>query len=380
MLIVTSFKILMAEVCYNKPRTFNEPCGLSAGHCENGLTCPIGGGRCKQPCVPIEKSTAIFAKEDEIKLKKKEMEDVAEDLKGATTFYAAKLRGETQFIAEELQLYYSEKSRYCPDVNIDTSADYADLCNPANYPAGEFEGGGDSCSCASAEDMSVKGEQLCNDDATRAEIIIHDDIILYRKLEKELATLEAQLDSLMKGDVLSNLMKPVCMEMFRMKDAIVQGAKAALAAVVKFIKDAKCIIIKAILSLLGKVVDTLVAKLPFIGPIATALQKNPACGGKKDYKNFKIAVPGAVLTGLKFFKAIANLLCKIGDIDDSLYFFKVICPATEIIVMIVNALLAGLCGKFGTAFIAIAEPFVTCNLWDCGDNDVRVNVPLVILM
>jgi hypothetical protein len=45
----------------------------------------------------------------------------------------------------------------------------------------------------------------------------------------------------------------------------------------------------------------------------------------------------------------------------------------------VNSLLSGLCGKFAAAFVDIAEPFIVCNMWDCGEDynvshEVIVNI------
>ena len=348
----------MSKECYHKPRKFEEPCGLSAGQCEEGLACPIGGGVCKEPCVPIERTKEIDAKEAKIELKQKELEDVQASLQGAVTYYAAKLRGETQFIAEELNAYYSQKVTYCTHVDIDTTDVLAEVCNPANYEPGEFIMGYE-CGCAQGKKVN---EDICNNNATRAEVIIHDDLAKVQKLRREIDVLVKELGDLTSRSDQMRDLYDLCMRIYSVKKKVVDAVNKAVAVVMSFIGDVRCIIIKALFWLLGKVLDSLIAMVPVLALVINTLKSNPACLGPINFKTFSLQIPGAHVTGSMIRNAFKGLLCKLATVDEALYFFNDICQAVSIMIMIANALLEGLCGNFGSALVQIVEPFVICNV------------------
>ncbi len=92
------------------------------------------------------------------------------------------------------------------------------------------------------------------------------------------------------------------------------------------------------------------------------------CTSITNFKDFTLQVPGLLITGVLVFKIIEQVVCKLPEIEDSMKPFQVICEEIAVIEQITTALINGMCGNVGTALVAVLEPFIICNAWDCGDS------------
>lgn len=411
----------MITECYHSPRRLLEPCSAGYSCDENaGLNCRAIDHICTVTCSSIQESEDLKANEDLLKKKQSELDDAKGNLENAMEFIAAKCRGETLFIAEELQAYYSEETSFCVDISVNKLlAARRDLCDPANYDDGEFEMVGDCANvppakehirgccvenqecritksfeppeCCEGTHCRLKGltltrrcigptKRVCTEHVTKAEVIVHDNIIIYKKLRKEIEAL-IEKEKEIKANIKKNA-TPECILFYKAIDVITEEFESAVEAVVAFVDEMKCTIIKILLFLVlvANAVDNLAKTLPYIGSFITTMRAQPQCQTKVTWEKFHVPIPGGALTGKMVLEAMEALLCFIGDLDDALYFFKDACSTFSVVGQLTNALIAGLCGKPGSAIVAIIEPFIICNLWDCGENyNVRVDVSFIFM-
>lgn len=84
-----------------------------------------------------------------------------------------------------------------------------------------------------------------------------------------------------------------------------------LSALVEFIDNNKCLIIKASLFVMGKIIDQLI-KL-FMGGGALLESLEPYCGRILDIKTWSLQVPGFLFTGMYVIKLVEAVVCAIAD-------------------------------------------------------------------
>ena len=223
-----------------------EPCASGSARCASDYNCKPGTHVCVIPCSSKRESRELADKYDEISAKEAELEDIKKELDSALNYYAAKLRGETSFIAEDLQAYEQQTTFCTDDVNIDTSAAAVDICS-LNTDL-------DDENCNNPEDVTGV---YCTDDVTSGEVLVHDDLLRVKELEAEIEVLIDEAD-----DILEELQQLIdderyeCMEYYGEMSALGNGLTVAfggfVADFIQFVDDQKCLIIPILLKLLGK--------------------------------------------------------------------------------------------------------------------------------
>lgn len=353
-----------------------EPCSI-VSKCATDLSCRAATQVCVVPCTQIQENKDLEVKRNAIIQKQAELEELKKKIEGALMFYTAKRRGETLLISEELHDYYSAQVEYCVDIKIDTRAAHAELCK--DDPNDEF--------CKEIESTANHANgKVCNSSANQAEVNIHDYNIQMDILEADLAVLLAQEKAMVKGMKDRAIARGQrnqqnfgwladCNNQFLIKEKMIEDFEKKLQAVIDFIDKFKCQIIDVGFMILGEVLNAVAGALPGVGQVLMTMQKQPACLTIKKWKEFKI--PALKITGDMFYKAVKMFFCLIGNLDPALSIFNDVCSAVSMVGMIVDILIAGLCGAPGTAFVLITKPFVKCNAWDCGDGNVRVAVPAI---
>lgn len=349
-----------------------EPCS-STERCEEGFNCKPVHHVCVVPCSRPDENEELAAKISESNRKKDELNQAQANLEGVIQYFAAKLRGDlTAFIAADIQAYEQPTTFCINDLNLDTSSAISELCN-------EDDTGDEACQ---GTPENIEGE-ICNEDATTGEVMIHDSMIQIQRLEQEIAALDEEARQIISemeetarerwgfrwsGAGASFSPEKDCQASYEENRKVLDDIDDAVAAVGEFVDKHKCIIIRYTLKLLAKVIDKLAAKLPYIGPALEAMQNQPQCLSMVKWSEFSLRVPGGIVTGAMFFAAIESLLCFIGDIDESVSFFHDVCEEVVVVGNLVNALLSSLCGKFAAAFLSLVEPFIICNAWDCHEE------------
>lgn len=142
---------------------------------------------CVIPCSTTSESRELADKYDEIAAKEAELEAIKEELEGAVEYYAAKFRGETSFVAEDLHAYEQPVTFCTDDINIGTNDATIDICNGND----DYE---DEICDAPADVTGV----YCNEDATSGEVLIHDDMLKVNELQAELDVLNDEANTILE--------------------------------------------------------------------------------------------------------------------------------------------------------------------------------------
>eukprot|EP00121_Abeoforma_whisleri_P003235 Awhi_evm1s2904 len=149
--------------------------------------------------------------------------------------------------------------------------------------------------------------------------------------------------------------------------AVSKAVTIAAEAIAKFVTN-RCFLISLAFPVAGMGMDALIATTPPLNTIAASLQANPACNTILD-ANWALQTPSMTITLATLGPYIASVLCYAADHVKQLDPLCTLAYAgTTFAVAVVN----GLCGRGGSALMAVLQPVVMCHLRmegnNCGDE------------
>lgn len=272
-----------------------EPCGVGQP-CEDGLNCHTWKAICVVPCSTEAESQELANIEAQADAKRVEIESRRAELEGALSYFAAKFRGAatSSFITADIQAY-EQPITYCSDdLDIDTSSAWSEICT--NMTDSEDI---DNEVCNSPPEP-VQG-QICNENATTGEVLVHDNIIEIQRLAEEIAALDQEAEDMLleietdvqdrMGDFWSEI-RMDCLSVYQRHRDTIDWIEGAVAVVMQFIEEYKCVIVALTMKLLAMVIDKIIAAIPVLGESLKAMQAQPQCQTIVSWRTFSLQLPG----------------------------------------------------------------------------------------
>eukprot|EP00121_Abeoforma_whisleri_P012701 Awhi_evm1s11726 len=164
-------------------------------------------------------------------------------------------------------------------------------------------------------------------------------------------------------DVVLNLAGTSKAEVTQKTTALINKAAAAIK---KFLVQYACQIINLAFPLAGMGIDAALLATPVLGQYVAAMASNPACQGIIG-DNWELQLPSITVSTNLVKTALASVICLMSQ-QKGMGGLKDVCDIATLYTTLSKFLIAGICGRGGTALATIVQIIVMCNVKINGEN------------